>query len=128
MRVNSHKKAILMSSAPNPVPQRQLKLEADASLKATYSNTVVISHTQHEVVFDFVQIVPSDNRARVLDRVVMTPTHAKLFLGALAENILRYESRFGAIATPPRPPTLADQLFSSVSNPPAPDDSAGGEA
>lgn len=106
-----------MENPPNR--PRQLKLEADAQLKANYSNTVVISHTQQEVVFDFVQIVPSDSRARVLDRVIMTPAHAKMFLQALAENVHGYEAKFGALSVPPRPPSLADQLFSSVSVPPA---------
>jgi hypothetical protein len=103
---------------PPNAQQRQLKLEADRDLKSTYSNTVVISHTQHEVVFDFVQVVPSDPRARVLDRVIMTPAHAKMFLQALAENVARYEGRFGNISVPLRPPSLADQLFSTVSTPP----------
>ncbi len=105
----------MQSPPPN---QRQLKLEVDKDLKPTYSNTVIISHTQYEVVLDFIQILPSDPRARVLERVVMTPAHAKMFLQALNENMTRYEARFGAINLPSRPPSLADQLFSSVATPP----------
>jgi hypothetical protein len=103
----------------NPTQPRQLKLEVEPNLKATYSNMVVISHTQHEVVLDFVQVVPSDNRARVLDRVIMTPNHAKMLMQALAENLGRYEAKYGDIKVPNRPGSLADQLFSTVSNPPS---------
>lgn len=101
---------------PNPA-QRQLKLEVDKDLQPTYSNTAIISHSQYEVVLDFVQILPSDPRARVLDRVIMNPVHAKLLLMALQENIGRYEARFGVIQTPPRPPSLADQLFNTAITP-----------
>lgn len=100
---------------PNTPQNRQLKVELDPTLRANYSNTVVISNTPQEVVFDFIQIVPSDNRARVVDRVVMTPAHAKMFLQALGENLGRYEAKNGPIAVPARPPSLADQLFGGVS-------------
>lgn len=101
---------------PPPSTNRQLKVELDQNLRANYSNTVVISNTPQEVVFDFIQVVPSDNRARVVDRVVMTPAHAKMFLQALAENLSRYEAKNGLIAVPPRPPSLADQLFGGVNS------------
>jgi Protein of unknown function (DUF3467) len=50
----------------------------------------------------------------VQQRIVMTPTHAKLFLKALEENVKRYEDKFEEIEIPQRPPSLADQLFQSV--------------
>ncbi|XWX03686.1 DUF3467 domain-containing protein [Aggregatilineales bacterium SYSU G02658] len=103
-----------------PPPPRQLKVEADPSLRANYANTAVISNTAQEVVFDFIQIVPSDPRARIVDRVVMTPAHAKLLLQALAENLARHEAKHGPISVPTRPPSLADQLFSTIAPPDAP--------
>jgi hypothetical protein len=99
---------------------RQLKIEADASLRANYANTAIISNTAQEVVIDFIQIVPSDPRARIVDRVIMTPAHAKLLLQALAENLARHEAKHGEIVVPTRPPSLADQLFSAVTPPDAP--------
>lgn len=95
-------------------PKRQLKLEMPVNPTATFANMVMISHTQHEVLMDFIQVIPHDPRARVQQRTVMTPTHAKMFLEALAENIQRYEAAFGTIQTPPRPESLADQLFKSA--------------
>lgn len=98
---------------PNNAP-RQIKVELPVNPGAIYSNTVMISHTQHEVIFDFIQVLPNDPRARIQQRVVMTPAHAKMFLNALQENLARFEGRFGEIALPPRPGSLADQLFSSI--------------
>jgi hypothetical protein len=105
---------------PPPSNTRQLKVEADASLRANYANTAIISNTAQEVVIDFIQIVPSDPRARIVDRVIMTPAHAKMLLQALAENLARHEAKYGAIAVPQRPPSLADQLFGTVTPPDTP--------
>ena len=53
-------------------------------------------------------------RARIQQRIVMTPAHAKVFLRTLNETIVRYEDNNGEIDVPTRPQSLADQLFSSV--------------
>jgi hypothetical protein len=101
-------------SPPGQQPPRQLRLEIPANLNATYSNAVVVSHTQSEVVLDFTQVLPNDPRARVQQRVVMTPTSAKLFLKALEENLTRFEKRYGEIIMPPKPVSLAEQLFGGI--------------
>jgi hypothetical protein len=46
----------------------------------------------------------------------MSPLGAKLFFGALSENIAKYEKAFGEINVP-RGNTLADHLFRSQSPP-----------
>jgi hypothetical protein len=108
---------------PQPPPPaggtRQVNLELPAGLTAIYSNAVVISQTLSEVVLDFVQVMPNDPRARVLSRIVMTPTAAKLFLQALGTNITQFEALHGEIKVPQQPPSLADQLFAAP-KPPAP--------
>ena len=112
-----------MSKSPNP---RQLKLEIHASVNATYANFVLISHSPSEFVLDFAQILPGVPQARVFARIVLTPTNAKLLYDALGANLEKYEAKFSKIKTPPRPPSLADQLFSSV-KPPEPPESGGEE-
>jgi hypothetical protein len=97
----------------NP-PQRKLNLEIPSNLSAVYSNAVMVSQTNTEIVLDFLQIMPNDPRARIQSRIVMTPTGAKAFLKALSQNLERYEERHGEIDVPPSPATLADQLFGSV--------------
>ena len=97
-----------------PQPQRQLRLELPANLNAVYSNAVIISQTNTEIVLDFLQVMPNDPRARVQTRVVMTPTSAKSFLRALEQNLTRYEEKHGEIVLPPQPISLADQLFGAI--------------
>lgn len=103
-----------MQQPNNP---RQLRIEMPPNPSAVYSNTVIISHTQNEVVFDFIQIMPNDPRARIQQRIVMTPAHAKMFLNALMENIRRYEDAHGVLKLPPRPQSLAEELFKDIRPP-----------
>jgi hypothetical protein len=102
---------------PQPGRPGALRLEIPATLNATYSNGVVITHTNTEIFFDFVQTVPNDPRVRVQHRIIMNPVQAKLFLDALRANIAHYEQKNGEIKTPPKPLSLADQLFSSLQRP-----------
>lgn len=97
--------------------KRKIKLEMPKDPNGTYANTVMISHNKNEMFLDFIQMLPHDPRARVQERIVMTPVHAKLFMQALKDNIERFENNFGEIEVPKRPPSLADQLFNSVQNP-----------
>ncbi|MBN8591756.1 MAG: DUF3467 domain-containing protein [Anaerolineae bacterium] len=108
----------MQQPAQPPGTTRQVNLELPAGLTAIYSNAVVISQTLSEVVLDFVQVMPNDPRARVLSRIVMTPTAAKLFLQALGTNITQFEGLHGEIKVPPQPPSLADQLFKPPTTPP----------
>ena len=100
---------------PNQSKQRKIKLEMPKDPSGTYANTVMISHNRNEVIFDFIQVMPHDSRARVQRRIVMNPTSAKLFLKALEDNMQKYESKHGDIELPSRPPSLADQLFQGIS-------------
>lgn len=95
-------------------PQRQIRLELPVNLNATYANAVIINQTHSEIIMDFLQVMPNDPRARVQSRIVMTPANAKAFLLALQENLGRFETKNGEIALPPRPVTLADQLFGTI--------------
>ena len=94
--------------------KRKIKLEMPKDPSGTYANMVMISHNKNEMFLDFIQTLPHDPRAKVQQRIVMTPMHAKLFLQALQENIERFEGQFGEIEVPKRPASLADQLFGSV--------------
>ncbi|MCD6413738.1 MAG: DUF3467 domain-containing protein [Elusimicrobia bacterium] len=66
--------------------------------KGLYANLVLISHTKEEFVFDFAFIQPQRPAARVVKRIVMSPAHVKRFVGALSENIKRYEGSFGSVS------------------------------
>ncbi|MEP0764431.1 MAG: DUF3467 domain-containing protein [Chloroflexota bacterium] len=111
-----------MAEPQQPV-QRRLSLEIPADLAATYANFAIITHSPWEVFLDFAQILPNVPKARVQARLVLTPTNAKMLLIALQDNIARYEDQHGEIKVPPRPQTLADQLFGAIR---PPDEGEGG--
>ena len=62
-----------------------------------YSNLAVISHSNAEFVVDFIRVLPGVNKAKVKSRIVLTPLHAKKLLGALAENVRKFEAQHGKI-------------------------------
>lgn len=101
-----------MTNQP-PKPQ-QLRLEIPSNLTATYANAAMVSQTHSEIILDFLQVMPNDPRARVQSRIAMTPANAKLFLQALQQNLDRFEEKHGEITLPPKPISLADQLFGGV--------------
>lgn len=104
-----------MTDQPEKKPMpRRLNLEIPGDLGATYANFAIITHSPWEIFLDFAQILPNVPKARVQARIVLTPTNAKMLLLALQDNIKRYETQHGEIKLPPRPASLADQLFGTV--------------
>lgn len=106
---------------PQPNKPGQLRIELPNNLATTYANAAMVSQTHSEIVIDFLQVMPNDPRARVVSRIAMTPANAKLVLQALDQNLKIFEDKHGEISLPPKPPTLADQLFMSAS-PKSPED------
>jgi hypothetical protein len=104
-------------SPKQPPKPRRLNLEIPADLSAVYANFAIITHSAWEVFLDFAQILPNLPKARVQTRIVLTPTNAKMLLKALEENISRFEDQHGEIELPPRPQSLADQLFGTIHTP-----------
>ncbi|MBL7998155.1 MAG: DUF3467 domain-containing protein [Candidatus Kapabacteria bacterium] len=84
---------------PNDQEQgQQINIElGEKEAEGTYSNFVIITHSNAEVILDFTRLLPGVPKARVLSRIVMTPQHAKLLLGALQNNIINYEQQYGEI-------------------------------
>lgn len=88
-------------------------------LEPIYSNLARISHSPTEILIDFAQLLPGENKANVRARVLMTPLGAKLLLRAFRENLARYEAALGEIIIPT---TLADSLFRPLQPPEPPKD------
>ena len=79
-------------------PQQQINIElGEKEAEGIYSNLALISHSPAEFILDFTRIVPGVPKSKVYARVIMTPQHAKSLLGALTENIKKYEAQFGEI-------------------------------
>jgi len=62
-----------------------------------YSNLAIINHSPSEFVVDFIQMMPGVPKAKVKSRIVLTPQHAKRFMKALNDNILKFENQHGEI-------------------------------
>lgn len=88
-----------MANENNQGQQMQVALSPDVA-KGIYSNFQIVSHAPTEFVVDFANILPGQPQAQVNARIIMTPQVAKRLLGALNENIQRYEKDFGRIQEP----------------------------
>jgi hypothetical protein len=87
--------------------QGQINIELTEEIaEGEYANLAMIAHSHSEFVLDFIRLMPGIPKAKVKARVVITPEHAKRFLAALEENILKYEQSFGAIKQTPEAPSF----------------------
>ena len=68
-----------------------------------YANLAIITHSSSEFILDFAQNMPGLPKMQVASRIIMTPEQAKRLLGALNDNIRKYESQFGEIKLPMNP-------------------------
>lgn len=84
-----------MSNEPK---EGQLNIELTEEVaEGVYSNLAIITHSTSEFVIDFIRIMPGVPKAKVKNRILMTPEHAKRLMRALADNVSKYESQFGLI-------------------------------
>ena len=80
--------------------EKQISIEIRPEVAGgNYSNLAILSHSHSEFILDFAQMFPGKPQAQVCSRIVMAPEHAKRLLGALMENIGKYEKQFGRIDT-----------------------------
>lgn len=77
-------------------PEVQIEID-DVTAQGAYSNLAMIAHSDNEFILDFIFIQPQAPRAKVRSRIITSAAHAKRLLGALKENIAKYEARFGEI-------------------------------
>lgn len=93
----------------NDNEQKGLQLELPQQVaQGEYANFAIITHSSSDFVIDFARVLPGVPKAQVRSRVILAPEHAKRLLGALQENIMRYERAFGPIRVPNQePPTIA---------------------
>ncbi len=68
--------------------------------QGTYSNLAIITHSDNEFIIDFVAMLPGLQKGNVRSRIVMTPQNAKRLLGALNENVRKFEENHGVIGEP----------------------------
>jgi hypothetical protein len=81
-------------------PQIQIQIPPEVQ-NGAYANLTFVSHTETEFVFDFVYVLPHEPRGVVRSRVICSSKQAKRLLGALQDNVSRFEQRFGPIDQTP---------------------------
>ena len=85
--------------------QGQLQIELPQEIsQGEYANFAIITHSSSDFIIDFARVLPGVPKAQVKSRVILAPEHAKRLLGALQENIVRYEREFGQIKIPNHEP------------------------
>jgi len=71
-----------------------------------YANLAIITHSPSEFVIDFVNMMPGMPKAKVGNRIILAPQHAKRLMRALSENVAKYENMHGQIKEVEKDPTL----------------------
>ena len=75
-----------------------LQIEIDENVaRGIYTNLALITHSETELLIDFLFLQPQTPKTKVLARLITSPVHAKRFLAALQDNVAKYEARFGTI-------------------------------
>lgn len=78
--------------------ENQINIELSEEIaEGIYSNLAIITHSNAEFVIDFIRMMPGVPKAKVKSRIVLTPEHAKRLVGALSDNISKYEHVNGKI-------------------------------
>jgi len=91
-----------MANEDKPAAPQEMNIKiADDELKGRYSNLLRVTHTREEFVLDFINLMPP--QGIVSARIVTSPGHLKRIIGALSENLARYEAAHGRIAEAPEP-------------------------
>jgi len=87
-----------MPDQSNPINQ-ELEIQLpEEEATGTYSNLVMITHSDTEFILDFISVMPGVPEAKVVKRMVLTPEHAKRLSDALDENIKNFEQEHGSIS------------------------------
>lgn len=85
--------------------KNQISLELKPEVaRGSYSNLAIITHSHSEFILDFAAMLPGLPKPEIGNRIIMNPEHAKRLLGALMDNINKYESQFGPIELPGQAP------------------------
>ena len=85
-----------MTTEPKGPAQAVIQVvTGDEMSRGRYSNNMVVSHTPEEFIIDWLLNSPAGTH--LVARVVVSPGHLKRIIGALADNLRRYEANFGDV-------------------------------
>lgn len=85
-----------MSQEKPPEASRQIQIATgDEMSRGRYSNNMIVSHSPEEFIIDWLLNSPSG--MHLVSRIMVSPAHMKRIVEALADNLRKYEGRFGAV-------------------------------
>ena len=78
--------------------KNEIDIELDETIaEGNYANLAIISHSTSEFVLDFAVLLPGLPKAKIRNRIILAPEHAKRLLLSLKDNITKYETNVGHI-------------------------------
>lgn len=96
----------MANSEQTPAQRQQIQVATGDELsRGRFSNNLLVSHSAEEFILDWILSSPSG--MHLVSRVIVTPGHMNRIIGALSENVRRYEKEFGSISALEAP----DQTF-----------------
>lgn len=69
----------------------------EETAQGVYTNLAVVNHSDAEFTIDFIFVQPQVPKAKVRSRIITSPKQLKRLIGALQENLQRYERAFGPV-------------------------------
>ena len=76
----------------------QIQIDIDAKdADGTYSNLAFLHQSPSEFILDFARLMPGAPRAKVHNRIILTPQAAKAVWRLLEDNVKRFEAEHGEI-------------------------------
>jgi hypothetical protein len=83
---------------PDATVQQRQQIQVttgDETSRGHFSNNLLIAHSGEEFILDWILNAP--NGMHLVSRIIVTPGHMKRIVGALTENLRRYEKEIGPI-------------------------------
>lgn len=88
----------MIEDKKNPENQNSIQMNVDQDkIESKYTDAVFINFNPFGYSFDFAQSVPQLKMFKIIQRVSMSPQHAKALVQALQNQVLAYEKQFGEI-------------------------------
>lgn len=92
---------------PTPLTEQTIQLNIDQDkIESRYSDAVFINFNPFGYTMDFAQNIPQMKIMKIIQRISMSPQHAKALALTLQNQIAIYEKQFGQI---PLTPAMQEQ-------------------
>jgi hypothetical protein len=76
-------------------PQQIQINSSDDMMRGRYSNSLIVSHSPEEFIIDW--LLNSPTGTFLVSRIMVSPGNLKRIVGALSENLEKYERQYGPI-------------------------------